>query len=87
MVFVPKYGIEGPVHFDEGDAQQKANAEKYIYDEEKQKVASADGAIAYTVFDACAVDISVKEGSGNRRSLLLKLVNRALLSDAERVES
>ena len=84
MVFVPKYGIEGPVRFDpeeEGDG-----APAFTYDEEKQRVCAADGGVAYTVFDPCAVQISVQETTGNRRALLLKLVDRALLPDAERVK-
>ena len=47
---------------------------------------AADGGVAYTVFDPCAVQISVQETTGNRRALLLKLVDRALLPDAERVK-
>ncbi len=47
--------------------------------------ACRDGSVAYRVFDACAVRLSVEEGVGHRRSLKLELVPRGLLADADRV--
>jgi exosome complex exonuclease DIS3/RRP44 len=107
IVFVPKYGIEGPVYLDDGEAAAAAaedggggrQARKagggsaaaaaadgaYLYDEEKQTVRSSDGAVAYTVFDACAVRIAVEEAAGNRRQLVLRLVPRSELPETERM--
>lgn len=80
LVFVPKYGIEGPVHWDDDGA-----GAKLVYDEDRQHVAAADGSLAYTIFDACAVTISVEEGFANRRTLRLRLADRATLPEAERM--
>lgn len=95
IVFVPKYGIEGPVYLDdgkpaaEGDGGSSSTAAAadgaYVYDEEKQSVRSADGSVAFTVFDPCAVRIAVEEAAGNRRQLVLRLVPRSELPEAERM--
>ena len=50
-----------------------------------QTVTAADGSAKYTVFDTCAVRISVEEGFGHRRHLQLQLVPRGLLTDSEMV--
>ena len=50
-----------------------------------QTVASRDGNVCYTVFDPCAVAISVEEGQGGRRALVLRLVPREQLAQAELV--
>eukprot|EP00887_Chlorella_sp_A99_P004969 scaffold4.g4969.t1 len=101
IVFVPKYGIEGPVYLEgpsaaagggAGSATQQQAGQKqqqeegnFIYDEEKQMVRSRDGSTQYRVFDPCAVSICVEEGQGGRRTLVLRLVPRAQLSTAEQV--
>lgn len=56
-----------------------------MYDEDKQMVTSKDGSISYKIFDRCAVNISVVEGAGKRRSLVLKLVPRGLLPENEKM--
>ena len=43
-----------------------------------------DGSVKYTVFDKCAVSICVEEGVGHRRMLVLQLVPRGRLTEAER---
>jgi exosome complex exonuclease DIS3/RRP44 len=81
FVFVPKYGIEGPVHFDD------ESSSVLIFDEEKQTVRTNNndgGRVLYTVFDQCAVRISVKEGYGKRRWLSLEFVDRGLLPVSEK---
>lgn len=117
IVFVPKYGIEGPVYLDDaaataaaagadggssgsgagaggssgsGKARRGVGAappadSQYVYDEEKQTVHSRDGRLAFTVFDPCAVRICVEEAAGNRRTLVLRLVDRGELPDSERM--
>ncbi|KAL6771469.1 hypothetical protein ACKKBG_A26505 [Auxenochlorella protothecoides x Auxenochlorella symbiontica] len=100
LVFVPKYGIEGPVHLDDADRAGKEGVSssapaavdsapgavpRFVYDEEKQTVSREDGGVAYTIFDTCAVTISVEETAGNRRVLALRLTDRAQLPDGERM--
>eukprot|EP00775_Hariotina_reticulata_P011972 gene11972-12115_t len=84
VVFVPKYGIEGPVYLVAKDAVNNQQ-QQYILDEEKQTVVSADGRTSFTVFDKCAVRISVEEGASHRRSLALALLPRDDLDPADRV--
>ena len=98
IVFVPKYGIEGPVYLTEkpasaasapvaapAHAPQGADAcPDYVLDEERQTVASRDGLVRFTVFDMAAVRITVAEGAGHRRQLVLELVDRALLPESEK---
>lgn len=110
VVFVPKYGIEGPVYLTakakEQQRQQVGAAasvsgqssaaaegnlslegqDEFILDEEKQTVVSKDGSRRFTVFDKAAVRISVVEGTGRRRQLLLQLVERALLPASEQAQ-
>lgn len=68
VVFVPKFGIEGPVYLVAKDAVNNQQ-QQYILDEEKQTVMSADGRTRFTVFDKCAVRISVEEGASHRWAL------------------
>jgi hypothetical protein len=70
VVFVPKYGIEGPVYLVPKDAANNQQ-QQYILDEEKQTVVSTDGRTRFTVFDKCAVRISVEEGASHRWALHL----------------
>jgi exosome complex exonuclease DIS3/RRP44 len=104
VVFVPKYGIEGPVYLtSKAKEQQRQNvgasasgqkgvagseeaADEYMLDEEKQTVVSKDGNRRFTVFDKAAVQISVVEGTGRRRQLLLQLVERSLLPASEQAQ-
>lgn len=84
IVFVPKYGIEGPVYLTPKDNNQPAE-QQYILDEEKQCVVAVDGSSRYTVFDKCAVKIVVEEGQAHRRQLVVSLVNRDELPEAEKM--
>jgi len=92
IVFVPKYGIEGPVFLDgekeDGTTVTGADNKKsvFAYDEERQRVESQDGSVCFTIFDPCAVSIEVEEGVGGRRSLSLKLVDRSMVPEEERVK-
>ncbi|KAL4428262.1 hypothetical protein ABPG75_002351 [Micractinium tetrahymenae] len=108
IVFVPKYGIEGPVYLEDSAAAAAAASggaggsgggaggrkkgaaaaaadSNFVYDEEKQTVRSKDGSTHYTVFDKCAVRITVEEAQGNRRQLVLRLVPRSELPASEQM--
>jgi exosome complex exonuclease DIS3/RRP44 len=85
VVFVPRYGIEGPVFLTNKDGtpitdQQQQQQQQFMLDEDKQTVVSADGSMRYSVFDKCAVRISVVEGAARRRSIKLALVPRSELA-------
>lgn len=87
-MFVPKYGIEGPVYFQDKDesmaeASAEASAPQYVVDEAAQTVSMADGTLLYTIFDKAAVRISVREGFGHRRQLVLALASRADIPASE----
>lgn len=106
VVFVPKYGIEGPVYLTgKAKDQQRQQvgvsssaigtrntsgddvaADEYTLDEDKQTVVSKDGSRRFTVFDKAAVQISVVEGTGRCRQLLLQLVDRSLLPASEQAQ-
>ena len=95
VIFVPKYGIEGPVYLTEKakaasmqgigrtDPEAKSGSEDFQLDEDQQMIASKDGKVRIRIFDKAAVRISVTEGAGHRRQLLLQLVDRALLPASE----
>ncbi|MEW5311018.1 MAG: hypothetical protein WDW38_002766 [Sanguina aurantia] len=78
IVFVPKYGIEGPVFLNPKDNNEigQEGAVLFKLDQEKQTVVSSDGLQRYTIFDKCAVEIKVTETLGHRRQLQLTLVPR-----------
>ena len=94
-MFVPRYGIEGPVYLTpkEGVAgaggaqqqqqQQQPQQQHFVLDEERQVVTSADGRLRFAIFDKCAVRITVEEGAGHRRTLVLQLVPREHLPPSE----
>ena len=54
------------------------------FDEETQTL-SKDGQVIYSVFMPCGVSISVEEGIGHRKRLVLSLIDRAVLPVAERI--
>ena len=95
VVFVPKYGIEGPVYLTEkaktasmqgigaGNSAAKPGSEDFQLDEDQQMIASKDGKIQIRIFDKAAVRITVVEGAGHRRQLLLQLEDRGLLPQSE----
>lgn len=85
VVFVPRYGIEGPVFLTdkEGEAAAAADAQQqpqFVLDEDKQTLVAADGSVRYSVFDKCAVRISVVEGAARRRSIKMALIPRSELA-------
>jgi exosome complex exonuclease DIS3/RRP44 len=85
VVFVPRYGIEGPVFLTEKEGETAADAQQqqqsqFVLDEDKQTLVAADGSVRYSVFDKCAVRISVVEGAARRRSIKMALIPRSELA-------
>jgi exosome complex exonuclease DIS3/RRP44 len=94
VVFVPRFGIEGPVLLTpKDDPLQGASAgagtgadqqqPQFVLDEDRQSVVSGDGALRFSVFDKCAVRVSVVEGAARRRSIKLELVPRSELAPGD----
>ena len=84
ILFVPRYGIEGPVYLTGKDATAQ-DAAAYVLDEAKQTVTAQDGSARYTVFDKAAVRINVEETVSRRQHLKLALVPRTELTEAEQM--
>ena len=76
-VFVPKYGIEGQVKF-EDDSDVRLN-------DERQELTLADGR-TFCIFDMCAVCISVVNDSNHRQSLRVQLIDRSEVEAADLVD-
>ncbi|CAL5368992.1 unnamed protein product [Camellia sinensis] len=69
IVFVPKYGIEGPVYLTaRGD---KGGGREWLVDEQQQKVKKSDGGISYGVLQTVRVHMEVVEPQPNRIAVLL----------------
>jgi exosome complex exonuclease DIS3/RRP44 len=90
VVFVPRYGIEGPVFLTDkeggssgAEAAGSQQQQQFVLDEDKQALVAADGSARYAVFDKCAVRVSVVEGAARRRSIRLELVPRSELAPGD----
>ncbi|XP_057492555.1 exosome complex exonuclease RRP44 homolog A [Actinidia eriantha] len=71
IVFVPKFGIEGPVYLTgRGD---KGSGE-WLVDEQQQKVKKIDGSISYGVLQTVRIHMEVVEPQPNRPKLQLTLI-------------
>ncbi|EXB95112.1 Exosome complex exonuclease [Morus notabilis] len=71
IVFVPKYGIEGPVYLTQkGD---KGGGEWFV-DEQEQKIKKMDGSVSFGVLQTVTVHLEVVEPQPNRPKLQLTLV-------------
>ncbi|KAI3892292.1 hypothetical protein MKX03_030694 [Papaver bracteatum] len=71
IVFVPKYGIEGPVYL---TAKGDKGGGEWFVDEEHQKVKKMDGSISYSVLQAVKIHMEVVEPQPNRPKLQLTLI-------------
>ncbi|CDP01774.1 unnamed protein product [Coffea canephora] len=67
IVFVPKYGIEGPVHLSkEGE---------WLVDEQQQRVRKSDNSVHYGVLQTVKIHMEVVEPQPHRPKLQLTLIN------------
>ncbi|KAL8034826.1 hypothetical protein ABFX02_12G056000 [Erythranthe guttata] len=71
IVFVPKYGIEGPVHL---MARGQKEGGKWIVDEQQQKIKKIDGQDSYGVLQTVRIHMEVVEPQPNRPKLQLTLI-------------
>lgn len=71
IVFVPKYGIEGPVYL---TSRGEKGGGEWLVDEQQQKVKKVDGSIIYNVLQTVRIHMEVVEPQPNRPKLLLKLI-------------
>ncbi|KAM7260331.1 hypothetical protein ACFE04_016072 [Oxalis oulophora] len=71
IVFVPKYGIEGPVYLTQ--RSEKGGGEWRV-DEQQQKIIKMDNTLSYTVLQPVTVHLEVVEPQPNRPKLQLILI-------------
>ncbi|KAK1396485.1 exosome complex exonuclease RRP44-like [Heracleum sosnowskyi] len=71
IVFVPKYGIEGPVYL---TAKGEKGGGEWTVDEQQQKIKKMDGSVCYSVLDTVNIHMEVVEPQPNRPKLQLTLV-------------
>ncbi|KAG7584150.1 Ribonuclease II/R [Arabidopsis suecica] len=71
IVFVPKYGIEGPVYL---TGKGEKGAGEWYVDEEKQKIVKMDGSLSYSVLQTVKIHMEVVEPQPNRPKLQLTLL-------------
>ncbi|KAJ7555172.1 hypothetical protein O6H91_05G024900 [Diphasiastrum complanatum] len=79
IVFVPKYGIEGPVYLTKKGTKEETELVsdidgKWIIDEEHQTLLSQDGKRRYKVLERLSIYIQVVEPQPNRPKLELTLM-------------
>ncbi|KAL5706081.1 Exosome complex exonuclease RRP44 A [Ranunculus cassubicifolius] len=70
IVFLPQYGIEGPVYL----IGKGEKGGEWVVDEEHQKVKKMDGSISYSVLQTVRVHMEVVEPQPNRPKLQLTLI-------------
>lgn len=73
IVFVPKYGIEGPVYL---TPRGEKGGGEWVVDEQQQKVKKMDGSISYSVLQTVMIHMEVVEPQPNRPKLELALICR-----------
>ncbi|TXG59235.1 hypothetical protein EZV62_013808 [Acer yangbiense] len=71
IVFVPKFGIEGPVYLT--SKGQKGGGEWYV-DEQQQKIIKMDSSLSYSVLQTLRIHMEVVEPQPNRPKLQLTLI-------------
>ena len=70
IVFVPKFGIEAPVLFDD---EEEEGGKKAVLDEDAMTVTTKAGK-TWKVFDACRVCIKIEELAAGRSRLAIKIL-------------
>lgn len=71
IVFVPKFGIEGPLYLT--PRGQKGSGDWYV-DEQQQKIVKMDGSLSYSVLQTVNIHMEVVEPQPNRPKLQLTLI-------------
>ncbi|KAG7968820.1 hypothetical protein I3843_07G001100 [Carya illinoinensis] len=71
IVFVPKYGIEGPVYL--APRSEKGGGEWFV-DEQQQKIKKMDGSLSFNVLQTIRIHMEVVEPQPNRPKLQLTLI-------------
>ncbi|KAL6524421.1 Exosome complex exonuclease RRP44 A [Orobanche hederae] len=71
IVFVPKYGIEGPVYL---ISRGQEGGGEWTIDEQQQKIKKTNGEVSYGVLQAVMIHMEVVEPQPNRPKLQLTLV-------------
>ncbi|KAI7738384.1 hypothetical protein M8C21_008447, partial [Ambrosia artemisiifolia] len=71
IVFVPKYGIEGPVHLTMRGAK---GGGEWVVDEQQQVIKKVDGSVSYGVLQTVKIHMEVVEPQPNRPKLQLTLI-------------
>nr|ATB19629.1 putative ATRRP44A [Callitropsis funebris] len=81
IVFVPKFGIEGPVYLTRKEKPKESHSAKvsneeveWIVNEEQQTVTKADKSVSYKVLEPVTTHIEVVEPQPNRPKLQLTLI-------------
>ena len=88
VVFVPKFGIEAPLVFDEADEnadedeaekngrneRRKNDAKRCVFDEDAMRVTDPSGK-TWTIFDALHVRIEIEELPARRSRLAIRAVD------------
>ncbi|XP_068646865.1 exosome complex exonuclease RRP44 homolog A [Aristolochia californica] len=69
IVFVPKYGIEGPVYL-----IHKGERGEWLVDEEHQRVTKTDASVSYSVLQPVRIHMEVVEPQPHRPKLELSLI-------------
>ncbi|KAH7850041.1 hypothetical protein Vadar_026946 [Vaccinium darrowii] len=71
IVFVPKFGIEGPVYL---TPRNDKGGGEWLVDEQQQKVKKTDGSVSYGVLQTVRIHMEVVEPQPNRPKLQLTLI-------------
>ncbi|CAI0404594.1 unnamed protein product [Linum tenue] len=75
IVFVPKYGIEGPVYLTPKGEKGGSSGGEWFVDEQQQKIKKMDGSVSYGILQAVKIQLEVAEPQPNRPKLQLTLVS------------
>ncbi|XP_019177343.1 PREDICTED: exosome complex exonuclease RRP44 homolog A isoform X1 [Ipomoea nil] len=70
IVFVPKYGIEGPVYL----TSKRDKSGEWLIDEQEQRVKKLDGSVTYGILQSVRIHLEVVEPQPNRPVLQMTLI-------------
>ncbi|KAK8809491.1 hypothetical protein WA158_000434 [Blastocystis sp. Blastoise] len=76
VVWIPKFGIEGPIHFTKGNKNSLMNLNDYIYDEEDLVLKNTkEPNHELRTFKPVKVHVYIKEQANYRKKMILELVD------------